>query len=240
MNRCIFDLVLCRFRVAASCAMELDQKLGMSLDQLMKSDVDMKNAVRSTRLRGRPNRRPSGPRRPRVSSAMEISESKSAKTKLKASAKGKVKGKAVVKKAISKNSSSMEIDSVKLGKSERQRRRGGADVQLDKGIEKIEKTSSSKKRVILTSKKQAEKKQTVLSSKSVDRRTIKVTNIPYDVHWRDVKEAFARLAPVERCDVEKGMATVVFQSRPDAQRAIDTYNGGNMNGRVIKASFAQL
>ena len=201
--------------------MELDQKLGMSLDQLMKSDADTKKAVKSTRMRGR------GPRRGRADSKMEISHDK-AKTPKSANpnkpskaSKAKAslnKPKAVVKKAITKKTKDVEM------KDTNRRRKNSDD-----GIEKIEK----KPRVILTSKKQAQK-----LSDSAERRTVKISNIPYDVHWRDVKEAFARLVPVDRCDVEKGVATIVFRSRGDAQRAVETYNGGNMNGRVIKAAFA--
>jgi RNA recognition motif-containing protein len=214
--------------------MELDQKLGMSLDQLMKSDADTKKALRSSRLRGR------RPRAPRSAPAkMDTSDDKPARkpslTSKKAVAKKTTKT-AIVKKAIIKKSTTSNDVEMRSDSKRRRPRKSSED-----GIEKIEKSSASSRRVILTSKKEAlsAAKKSAEHSQSTDRRTIKVTNIPYEVHWRDVKDAFARLVPVERCDVDKGVATVVFKSRSDAQRAIDTYNGGNMNGRVIKASFAQ-
>ncbi len=205
--------------------MELDQKLGMSLDQLMKSDRDTKKAVRSTRLRGR------RPRAKKPSDKMDISDSAKKSVPPKKPVASTKKAATVSKKpkaVVSKKAISKDVDMRGDSQSRRARRKASDD-----GIEKIEKSSS---RVILKSKKQV----AAASSKteSAERRTVKISNIPYDVHWRDVKDAFARLVPVDRCDVDKGVATIVFKSRTDAQRAIDTYNGGNMNGRIIKAAFA--
>jgi RNA recognition motif-containing protein len=167
--------------------MEVDQKLGMSLDDLIKNDKTTKDAVRQSRHRGR------APRPKKV-----------AKT---------------VKKDLKK-------------------KKGDSDAEMkDTGDRKDrrENRHSSKKQPM---KVVLKKKTVVLSAKKEEKRKVKVTNIPYDVTWRDVKEAFAKTAPVERCDVEKGEATILFKNHSDAVKAINTYNGGNMNGRVIKAFFA--
>lgn len=202
--------------------MELDQKLGMSLDQLMKSDADTKKALRSTRTRGRPRVRA----RARAGSKMDIDKSTPATTAPKHHKKAAVKK--TIKTGIAKKSKDVEMRP--LNDRKQGRRRGQKNSETaDPGIEKIER----KPKVVLTSKKQAQK-----NSSSSEKRTVKISNIPYDVHWRDVKDAFAKVVPVERCDVEKGQAVIVFRSRADAQRAVDTYNGGNMNGRIIKAAFA--
>lgn len=67
------------------------------------------------------------------------------------------------------------------------------------------------------------------------RKTVKVTNIPFDLTWKDIKSAFSDVGPVERCDVEEGVAHITFRDARDAQNAVKTYDGGDMNGRRIKA-----
>jgi hypothetical protein len=76
------------------------------------------------------------------------------------------------------------------------------------------------------------------SSPDDSKTTVKVTNIPYDLTWKDIKSAFAEVGHVERCDVEDGVAWVVFGNVRDAQDAVRTYNGGEMNGRVIRVCIA--
>ena len=71
-----------------------------------------------------------------------------------------------------------------------------------------------------------------------NRKMIKVANIPYDLTWKDVKGALSDVGTIERCDVERGEATLTFASHKDAQRAIQTYDGGDMNGRKIRVFFA--
>ena len=69
------------------------------------------------------------------------------------------------------------------------------------------------------------------------RRTVKVTNVPFDLTWKDIKSAFSEVGTVERCDVEDGVAHITFREAKDAQSAVRTYDGGDMNGRRIKASI---
>jgi len=69
------------------------------------------------------------------------------------------------------------------------------------------------------------------------RRKIKITNIPYDLTWKDVKDALSSVGKIERCDVERGEATLLFGTHKEALRAVQTYNDGDMNGRKIRVFF---
>jgi RNA recognition motif-containing protein len=69
------------------------------------------------------------------------------------------------------------------------------------------------------------------------RRRVKITNIPYDLTWKDVKDALSSVGKIERCDVEHGEATLMFATHKEALRAVQTYNNGDMNGRKIRVSF---
>ena len=71
-----------------------------------------------------------------------------------------------------------------------------------------------------------------------NRRKIKITNVPYDLTWKEVKEALSQAGHIERCDVERGEATLLFSSHREAERAIQTYDQGDMNGRKIRVAFA--
>ena len=70
-----------------------------------------------------------------------------------------------------------------------------------------------------------------------NRRKIKIQNVPYDLTWKDVKDALSQVGKIERCDVDHGEATLIFASHKEALRAIQTYNGGDMNGRKIRVFF---
>ena len=69
------------------------------------------------------------------------------------------------------------------------------------------------------------------------RRKVKITNVPYDLTWKDVKNALSSVGTIERCDVGHGEAVLTFANHKEAQRAIQTYNGGDMNGRKIRVFF---
>ena len=183
--------------------MDIDSKLNMSLDQLIKTDSATKQAVKSGNLRGRGRRN----RAPGASAPAS--------------------NKPTVKKDINNNKS--EKNNKRNRKPQRPARKD-SDVDMKDNSTKRP-TKVPVKKVILTTKKEAQK---VVHN---DRRKVRITNIPYDVTWRDVKDAFSKVAKVERCDVEKGEATILFATHDDALKAISTYNGGNMNGRVIKAFF---
>ena len=69
-------------------------------------------------------------------------------------------------------------------------------------------------------------------------KMVKVTNVPYDLTWQDVKDAFKSAGPVERVELDKGVAWVKFSDARDASTAVKTYDGGEMNGRTIKVAIA--
>ena len=69
------------------------------------------------------------------------------------------------------------------------------------------------------------------------RRKIKIINIPFDLSWKDVKDALSSVGKIERCDVERGEATLIFATHKEALRAVQTYNNGDMNGRKIQVFF---
>jgi len=62
---------------------------------------------------------------------------------------------------------------------------------------------------------------------------IKVANIPKDLDWRDIKEAFEDTGKVMRCDLEKGVAWVTFDTVLDAKEAVKTFDRGELNGQTI-------
>ena len=70
-----------------------------------------------------------------------------------------------------------------------------------------------------------------------EKRMVRVENIPFDLTWKDVKGAMSEVGMIERCDVEKGIATITFATHKEAARCIQTYNGGDMNGRKIRVVF---
>lgn len=68
--------------------------------------------------------------------------------------------------------------------------------------------------------------------------TIKITNVPRDLTWYDLKDAFKSVGYVERCDVDNGTAWIKFSTLRDAKDAIKEYDGGDLNGRIIRVCHA--
>jgi RNA recognition motif-containing protein len=67
------------------------------------------------------------------------------------------------------------------------------------------------------------------------RRRVTVTNVPYDLTSKDLREAFESVGDVERCHVDRGKAWVTFRTAREAQQAVRTYDRGEINGRTIRA-----
>jgi len=63
-----------------------------------------------------------------------------------------------------------------------------------------------------------------------------IGNLPSDYHWRDLKDLFKQCGEVKRADVFKkgGMGTVRFAKLEDANKAIETMNGSDVQGCTIE------
>jgi RNA recognition motif-containing protein len=69
------------------------------------------------------------------------------------------------------------------------------------------------------------------------KRTVLVTNIPSDLHWRNVKSAFSVAGRVDLCRLKDGRAEIIFRTAAAAQKAVGTYHGGDLNGNRIAVRF---
>lgn len=65
---------------------------------------------------------------------------------------------------------------------------------------------------------------------------IKVTNVPSNLDWRDIKEAFEDVGNVIKCDVDRGVASIIFERAGDAKKAVQTFDRGELNGQTIYVS----
>lgn len=73
---------------------------------------------------------------------------------------------------------------------------------------------------------------TTLSTRA-GRKTLLVTNIPSDLHWRNLKSAFSVAGRVDVCRVSHGRAEIRFRNGSSAQKAMEMYHGCDLNGRRI-------
>eukprot|EP00927_Polykrikos_kofoidii_P055199 TRINITY_DN49488_c0_g1_i1.p1 TRINITY_DN49488_c0_g1~~TRINITY_DN49488_c0_g1_i1.p1 ORF type:complete len:645 (+),score=110.98 TRINITY_DN49488_c0_g1_i1:174-1937(+) len=65
-------------------------------------------------------------------------------------------------------------------------------------------------------------------------KRIKVTNIPTDLDWRAIKEAFeAETGEILRCDVQGGTLWIDYKRGSDALKAVETFDLGELNNRTI-------
>lgn len=76
------------------------------------------------------------------------------------------------------------------------------------------------------------------NSRQQEHATIKITNVPKDLTWYDLKDAFKSVGYVERCDVDNGTAWIKFSTLREAKAAIKEYDGGDLNGRIIRVCHA--
>lgn len=74
-------------------------------------------------------------------------------------------------------------------------------------------------------------------------RQIFVGNLPYTTSWQDLKDLFGEVGPIIRADIlmgpdgrSKGMGTVCFESEESANKAIETMNDYDLEGRTIHVS----
>lgn len=65
-------------------------------------------------------------------------------------------------------------------------------------------------------------------------KSIKVTNIPKELKAADVREAFeSETGKVVLCELSRGTARITFAKAKDAQKAVDTFDRGELNGKII-------
>jgi len=71
-------------------------------------------------------------------------------------------------------------------------------------------------------------------------KKIKVTNIPHDLDRVDIKEAFENeVGKILRCELDRGTAWISFNRDGDAQKAVDTFDRGELNGNTITVTVAR-
>lgn len=73
-----------------------------------------------------------------------------------------------------------------------------------------------------------------------------VNNLSYDTNWRDLKDHFRQCGDVERAEVmegpggkKRGFGTVRFFKSEDAENAIETLNGVELQGRELEVRLDQ-
>ena len=73
-----------------------------------------------------------------------------------------------------------------------------------------------------------------------------VNNLSYDTNWRDLKDHFRQCGDVERAEViegpggkKRGFGTVRFFKSEDAETAIETLNGVELQGRELEVRLDQ-
>ncbi|CAG9319921.1 unnamed protein product [Blepharisma stoltei] len=75
---------------------------------------------------------------------------------------------------------------------------------------------------------------------------IYIKNLPYFVTWQQLKEVFNNFGEIVRVDIpidtnkrSKGYGFITFQTDEQAQRAIESMNNAEFNGRKIMVKLAQ-
>jgi RNA recognition motif-containing protein len=73
------------------------------------------------------------------------------------------------------------------------------------------------------------------------RTQVSVTNLPYHVHWQDLKDLFCTAGTVLRADVfttaNSHCGTVLLATRDGAQRAVNLFSGCLWHGRFLKVQI---
>eukprot|EP00672_Neobodo_designis_P022813 CAMPEP_0174836690 /NCGR_PEP_ID=MMETSP1114-20130205/6233_1 /TAXON_ID=312471 /ORGANISM="Neobodo designis, Strain CCAP 1951/1" /LENGTH=353 /DNA_ID=CAMNT_0016070697 /DNA_START=74 /DNA_END=1135 /DNA_ORIENTATION=- len=78
------------------------------------------------------------------------------------------------------------------------------------------------------------------SQAGVDRKKLFVSNLPFSCTWKLLKDTFSQIGKVLRADIimddrgrSRGMGTVVFASTEEALKAIEEFDGIEMEGRPM-------
>jgi len=63
---------------------------------------------------------------------------------------------------------------------------------------------------------------------------IEVNNVPPNLEMRDIRNAFEdNVGPVTMCTLRGGVAKMMFERPESAQRAVRTFDNGQLNGHFI-------
>jgi RNA recognition motif-containing protein len=81
-----------------------------------------------------------------------------------------------------------------------------------------------------------------------DGRLLYVGNIPWRSSWQDIKDHFKEVGAVIRVDIpvdretrrSRGFATVLYETKDDAAKAIEKLNNTEMGGRPITVRYDQF
>ncbi|KAJ3445857.1 RNA-binding protein [Anaeramoeba flamelloides] len=74
-------------------------------------------------------------------------------------------------------------------------------------------------------------------------RQIHVDNLPFSMNWRELKDHFAEAGDIERADMlmsrgkPKGAGTILFSTKEEAQKAIQSFNETKFAGRTINVKM---
>jgi len=78
------------------------------------------------------------------------------------------------------------------------------------------------------------------TARTASGRQVFIRNLPFTTHWRDLKSHFQPCGRIIRADTlygsdgrPKGQGTILFESKSDAQKAIETFNNTEFQGRII-------
>jgi RNA recognition motif-containing protein len=69
------------------------------------------------------------------------------------------------------------------------------------------------------------------------KKTVLVTNMPPNLHWRNVKSAFSVAGRIDLCRVKDSVAEIMFRNADAAQKAVAAYHGGALDGNRIAVRF---
>lgn len=69
-------------------------------------------------------------------------------------------------------------------------------------------------------------------------KRIKVANVPRDLAARDIKHAFeAEAGKTTSCELDRGIAYLSFVKPEDARKAVETFDRGELNGKIITVTL---
>eukprot|EP00931_Biecheleriopsis_adriatica_P022566 TRINITY_DN14456_c0_g1_i1.p1 TRINITY_DN14456_c0_g1~~TRINITY_DN14456_c0_g1_i1.p1 ORF type:complete len:345 (-),score=99.92 TRINITY_DN14456_c0_g1_i1:76-1110(-) len=67
---------------------------------------------------------------------------------------------------------------------------------------------------------------------------VKVSNIPADLDQRDIRDAFnSQCGAVLECNMSRGVARILFKRPEYAQKAVKTFDRGELNGNIISVKL---